>query len=174
MTDTIRKQLLRAAFGGGFLTLLIASGAQADDTRAAYVMSVIADQAHGERMLSGDYLQAIDFINSPGEKRHGFAASNNLCVAYTKTHELEKAGQACANALRLSRKVAGAWHYPYGVRGDHALALSNRGVIRAITGDAEGARSDFEQAIKLNDDLTAAAGNLAWLEKQKTQTVSSL
>jgi hypothetical protein len=49
---------------------------------------------------------------------------------------------------------------------------SNRGVIRAINSDAEGARSDFARATKLNSSLTAAAANLVQLETQEAQTVS--
>jgi Tfp pilus assembly protein PilF len=60
------------------------------------------------------------------------------------------------------------------MRSDRALALSNRGVIRAITGDDSGARQDFELAIKLGRNLRAPTENLARLETEASETVSSL
>jgi hypothetical protein len=59
------------------------------------------------------------------------------------------------------------------MRSDRALALSNRGVIRA-TGDDSGARQDFELAIKLGRKLSAPVENLARLETEASETVSSL
>lgn len=178
MTEMNRAKSFTARIGAGAAGLLLAASMQlanADESQPAYVMTVIADQAEGQKMIAGDYAAAIAEITTPkARQRDSFAVSNNLCVAYAKINDLSSAGQACADALRASRTMFGAWYESYRKRGEYALALSNRRVIRAITGDVDGARSDFEQAVKLNDNLTAAADNLARLEGQQTQTVSSL
>jgi tetratricopeptide (TPR) repeat protein len=178
MTEMRKTTSFKATIGAGVAGLLLAASAQlaiADTPRhPAYVMTVVADQAEGERMIAGEYAEAIAQITTPKTVKQSFAVSNNLCVAYTKTNDLPSAGQACAAALRASRTSFGAWYASYGKRVDQALALSNRGVIRAITGDVDGARSDFEQAARLNDKLTAAAENLVRLESQEAQTVSTL
>lgn len=177
MTEPNRMTSFKARIGMGAAGLLLAVSTHLAnaDTQQPYVMTVIADKAEGRKVIAGDYAEAIAEITAPeARQRNSFAVSNNLCVAYTKANDLSSAGQACADALRASRTVANAWYESDRKRGDRALALSNRGVIRAIRGDLDGARSDFERAVRLNDSLTAAADNLARLERQKTQTVSSL
>lgn len=178
MTEVNRIGLFKARIGAGAAGLLLAASMQvasAQDSQSAFVMTVIADRAQGEKVISGDYAGAIEAITAPGSpQRDDFAASNNLCVAYTKSNDLARAGEACAEALRASRATAGPSYDAYRNRRDHALALSNRGVIRAITGDVDGARGDFERAAKLNDRLRAVPDNLARLERADTRTVSSL
>jgi hypothetical protein len=56
----------------------------------------------------------------------------------------------------------------------YAVALSNRGVIRAVSGDIEQARQDFKAAMKFSSTLTAPAENLAALEAKTTETLSAL
>lgn len=147
----------------------------AAETQPAYVMTVISDRAHGEQVVSGHYQEAIAAITLP-QKRHkdAFAVSNNLCVAYTKSNDIAKANKSCAEALLMSKYKTGQWYEVVRMRNDQALALSNRGVIRAITGDEDGARQDFQQAIKLGRQLSAPADNLARLDSRATETVSSL
>ena len=52
-----------------------------------------------------------------------------LCGAYILEMSLEKAAQACTDAVEI---------FP------GAIALNNRGVLRAFTGDFDGARRDFD------------------------------
>lgn len=178
MTQVIGTTSFKTRVGSGAAGLLLAASMQlanADTPQPSYVMTVISDEAEGQKMIAGDYAEAIAAITTPkGRPRTSFSVNNNLCVAYTKTNDLSSAEAACADALRASRVVFNVWYESPRKRGDHAVALSNRGVIRAISGDVDGARSDFEQARKLNDNLAAAADNLARLERQETQTVSSL
>lgn len=178
MTAVIQNTSLTAKVGGCVASLLIVLAGplvHAAEKMPAYVMTVIADKAQGEQVVSGEYREAIAAITSP-HKRHkdAFAVSNNLCVAYTKSNDLAKANQSCAEALRMSKYKIGQWYEVARMRNDQALALSNRGVIRAISGDEDGARKDFEQAIKLGKHLGAPAENLARLNSQGTTTVSSL
>lgn len=177
MTETNGIKSLKARIGAGTAGLLLAASMQvasAESSQSGFVMTVIADRAQGEKVITGDYAGAIEAITSPGgRQRDEFAVSNNLCVAYTKSNDLTSAGTACAEALRVSQAAFGPYD-TYRKRRDHALALSNRGVIRAITGDTDGARSDFERAAELHDSLRAAADNLARLDSAEAQTVSSL
>lgn len=183
MTEMNRPASRKARIGAGAAGVLLAATlqfpstqlARADDSQPGFVMTVIADRARGDQVMSGDYVAAIAGITSP-KARHwdSFAVSNNLCVAYTKLNDLASADQACADALLTSRETPGEWNGSQRKRGDRAVALSNRGVIRAVSGDAEGARSDFERARELNEGLAAAAQNLARLDRDTAQAVSSL
>jgi Flp pilus assembly protein TadD len=178
MTAQIKGTSLTTKFGASVVGLLMAVSAQSADAAEAqspYVMTVIADMAQGEQVVSGQYEDAIAAITSPNTRnRDSFAASNNLCVAYTKMNDLTKATAACADALQVSKNTFGPWYDASRMRSDRALALSNRGVIRAITGDDSGARQDFELAIKLGKNLSAPLENLARLETGASETVSSL
>lgn len=178
MTAQIKGSSLTARFVASAAGLLMAVSAQCADAAEAqspYVMTVIADMAQGEQVVSGQYEDAIAAITSPkSQNRDSFAASNNLCVAYTKMNDLAKATAACADALQVSKNTFGPWYDASRMRSDRALALSNRGVIRAITGDDSGARQDFELAIKLGRKLSAPVENLARLETEASETVSSL
>jgi Tfp pilus assembly protein PilF len=68
------------------------------------------------------------------------------------TGDLAKAGIECAAALTLSERSA--------VRRDIAVALSNRGVVKAVSGDVSGARDDFRRALELNAEFAYASDNL--------------
>jgi tetratricopeptide (TPR) repeat protein len=151
-----------------------ASIAQAQENSAAYVMTVIDDRAAGEQVISGAYAQAIESLTANTAKRStAFAASNNLCVAYTKTNRLPEAEQACSTALRTGKTTYASWYDVNGKRDFYAVALSNRGVIRAVSGNTDQARQDFKAAMKIST-LTAPAENLAVLETKTTETVSAL
>ncbi|MFT7469739.1 MAG: hypothetical protein ACI8PP_002998, partial [Candidatus Pseudothioglobus sp.] len=47
-----------------------------------------------------------------------------------------------------------------------ALALSNRGVFRALTGDLQGAKLDLTRAVELHSTLRQAKFNLLRLEEK--------
>lgn len=160
----------RIFFAGTFAAF--ASIAQAGEENLAFVMTVIEDQAHGDQLIQGDYDEAILKLVAQKDK-HGFSASNNLCVAYTKTNKLPEAERACSQALKRSKTTYGSW-YDSAKKTDYAVALSNRGVIRALVGDTEGARRDFKRAMTFTQDVTAPADNLAVLDAKSTETVSAL
>ena len=50
-----------------------------------------------------------------------------------------------------------------------AMALSNRGVLRAATGDVELARQDFVEALSAGARLSVVKTNLARLDKVEAQ-----
>ncbi len=122
---------------------------------AGYQMAAVIDRAHGNVVISGDYGKAIEDLGN--KSRRHFESSTNLCVAYTMTGNLEKADAECAAALELSEKSS--------VRRDIAVALSNRGVVKAVSGDLSGASEDFSRALEIHGDLRQASENLQLLRE---------
>jgi hypothetical protein len=158
--------------------LLVSTGSSLaqEVSPSAYRMAVIKDEAYGRVLLSGDYDIGIAKISSYSNKRaRTFAAKNNLCVAYTLRQKFAEATPACYAALSISERYVRQGNSPIGpyTSRDQALAYSNRGVLRAVTGDFDGARQDFELATKVSADLETAAGNLARLESRQVTPVSA-
>lgn len=137
----------------------------AEETPAAeYTMAVIKNEAYGRRVTAGKYEQAIDRITRGGGRvKDRFADQVNLCVAYTKTKDIENANAACNAALaglrkqeaRATRSKKGPLYGNY--KKDLAVALSNRGVLFAVSGDAERAKESFAAAIELQTSLSHIA-----------------
>lgn len=174
----IRYRMLGKATGKLLLMGMIATIApiaHAQENASAYVMTVIHDRAASDQVLSGAYGQAIESLTASTAKRGSrFAASNNLCVAYTKSNRLPEAEQACSAALRSSKATYASWSDVNSKRDFYAVALSNRGVIRAVSGDIEAARQDFKAAMKFSTSVTAPAENLAVLDRKTTETLSAV
>ncbi|MFK7830500.1 MAG: hypothetical protein AB8B57_12050 [Congregibacter sp.] len=124
-----------------------------------YQMAAISNRAHGRAVLSGDYDKAITQLLGQQQR---FESSTNLCVAYTLNGDLDKAGGACKTALRISEQNARLLNprREVVVRRDLAIALSNQGVLLAISGDLGGARQNFAKAVELHTDIQQATVNL--------------
>ena len=140
-------------------SLVVAGPLAAEETDPAYTMTVIVDAAHGSKVAAGRYERAIDKITASKSKRDPYSRQTNLCVAYTKTGELDKATAACEAALEMMLSKS---------RPDRvylALALSNVGVLHAAKGSHEIARKSFRQALELNSGLSAPKINLERLAK---------
>ncbi len=155
--QTSKAALLSAAFAAA---PMLAASAQAHDVATApvsssYQMAAIIDRARGNTVVAGDYGEAIEHLGRKNIKR--FEASTNLCVAYTMIGDLKKADSECAAALELSKSSA--------ARRDVAIALSNLGVVKAVSGDISGARQDFSRALEINIDLRQASDNLELLRE---------
>lgn len=146
----------------------IAHAVSGDDP---YAMVFIIDEAYGRKMHRGNYDDAIAKLTT-GHRRHGaeFAKQTNLCVAYTKTRELQFAEAACELAVsdaeeRVLRSRSGSRlsEYEAAARRDAAIARSNLGVVRAVSGDTERAMKDFESALELEAWVPMAKQNLSRL-----------
>ncbi len=146
----------------------------AEETAAAtYTMAVIKNEAYGRQVTAGKYDQAIEKITRGGVRaKDRFANHVNLCVAYTKTKDIESANLSCNAALaglkkqedRSTRSKKSAVYGAY--ERDLALALSNRGVLFAVSGDTKRARESFAAAIELQTGLShLAKNNLERLER---------
>jgi len=156
-----------------FVTLLLAATvstaalAKSAEVRP-FTMAVILDAAHGKKVTSGRYEQAIDRLTRQGTRGSTrFEDQVNLCVAYAKTSEIDKASTACDAAIaRVKQRGERALRHrsdrslaARAYKADLALALSNRGVLKAATGDSELARKDFLDAMELQTDLTPIIEN---------------
>ena len=152
--------------------LFVSAPLAAQETDPAFTMTVIIDAAHGSKVASGKYERAIEKITARKSTRDPYSQQTNLCVAYTKTGELDKATEACEAALAItldSKKPRGSY---FGSaqserveRTYRALALSNLGVLHAAKGSPEIARNTFRKALELESGLSAPKTNLARLAK---------
>ncbi len=133
-----------------------------------YAMTVLIDQAHGKKIVNGSFERAISKLASNAKTPSRHQSLSNLCVAYAKTREFDKALRSCDAAIvllqtriaqgegRRSRKEENRRV----LESDLSIALSNRGVIFAVRGDLDRAREYFQAAIDLPVDHSRADDNL--------------
>lgn len=162
---------LAVTFAVSALAFSVSGGAE--EIQSAYTMTAITNASYGGKVASGEYEYAIEKITAAGfNKKDSFESAVNLCVAYTKTGALESAEQSCDVAIarirdRMSAGSAFLLSYMPGFAAqerDLAVALSNRGVLRAVRGETELARQDFSEAVELGTSLDAPRINLGHLE----------
>lgn len=144
----------------------------AQEAQPVYTMTVIVDAAHGQKVASGKYERAIEKIAAKKSTRDAYSDHTNLCVAYTKTGEIEKATVECEAAVAAMRKKpitrSSSFMPAQQVAVNRmylALALSNLGVLDAVKGEPEAAREKFEEAIALDAEISAPKENIARLAK---------
>lgn len=169
MNTTTHRKIHCGPLGTAVAVLLAAwsSTAIADDDKAAFRMMAIENTAQGDLVTAGRYEEAIEKITARRISKREFDKYNNLCVAYAKTRALYEAVVACETALEARKRYDAPSYFRSSyeklqVR-DRAVALSNRGVLRAVMGDKDGAREDFEASLALDADLEEPAENLALL-----------
>lgn len=167
---TRQKETVRiAAIAAAFVASSLSVSAQAEDPNAAYTMIAITDASYGRKVTSGRYEQAIERITMRRIRNSEFFESKtNLCVAYTKSGDLENASVACNDAIEYVRKRVDSnkstARIPIAQRINLAAALTNRGVLHAVTGKHDLARRDFVEADSLRSGLSAPKASLARLE----------
>lgn len=151
-----------------FIALACAYGASANAlAKDTFEMSSYSNWAGGARIESGDYAGAIAAASRgamPSDTVSMLGAATNLCVAYTVSRELKLARKACDDAVSLAKRVDDSGWKTLRRDSATASALSNRGVLRALSGDSVGAASDFRTAIKLSSGNEMPSRNLAYLE----------
>ena len=142
----------------------------AQEADPSYTMTVIIDAAHGGKVASGRYERAIEKLTASKRRWDSYSTQTNLCVAYTKTGELDKATKACEAALAIMRDKSSPRRsnpgLAYAGKVDRmylALALSNLGVLHAAKGSPDIARKIFHEALELDTGLSAPKVNLARL-----------
>jgi len=129
-----------------------------------------ANAPGGAEIAAGDYDAAIAAASSRLWRLNtesALIASTNLCVAYTVKGEIEAAEDACAEALSVARSVDRASRNTgrRAAPGEAtARALSNRGVLRAVVGDALLAAADFREAGRVSGVWEVPGRNLDLLE----------
>ena len=175
------KTLLVMLFGVSLMLFGAATAQAGEDQPQAYVMTVYSDVAHGSEIIDGAPRDVIAKLSRKADPRATkLAGQVNLCVAYTKTKQLEKAMELCDSAVaaalkdarRLERsKMFGRQTTQVADTG-RAIALTNLGVLHAISGERDKARLMFEMAMMLESKEKSAQINLRLLER-KTATKDS-
>ncbi|MEO0574483.1 MAG: hypothetical protein AAF004_03405 [Pseudomonadota bacterium] len=146
------------------LIVLIGMGHNVQAAESAFVMSAVENEAAGDEILAGDYAAAV--TNLMGNARligDGFSKATNLCVSLTLGGQIDDAERQCSRALRYSRAHRRSLDGGAQAKRFHAVALSNRGVLRAVSGDLDGAERDFERAAKISASIENAELNLEHL-----------
>jgi tetratricopeptide (TPR) repeat protein len=135
--------------------------------RPRYQMAVFSDIAHGMKILSGEYDQAITKIHTNAQSADELHVQTNLCVAYAKSGDIDAAEDACDEAVVAAKSLHSSHSSSFiGVSSAQlrarylAITLSNRGVVRAISGDLEAAREDFDAAMAQRSGVSTIKANL--------------
>ncbi|MFK8054188.1 MAG: hypothetical protein AB8F65_14565 [Woeseiaceae bacterium] len=157
-----------------FLTTgAIASDEETDSS--AFIMSAVEDAAGGKQIMAGEYEAAADDIRKDGRQRYdAFARATNLCVSLTLSDKLDAAESHCESAVQQSRHP----NHVYKVGADgrpnpslsRAIALSNLGVLRALTGDLTAAQRHFERAASTSTKLDNPTHNMSRLLQIRSRT----
>jgi len=151
-------------------TLLLLGGSPAlADSAAPFELVVQAESSQGKRLVRGYYDQAA--VVDARTDTESFEALNNRCVMNIVSGAFAKAKTACdgaVNTIDLDRLGMSYPRYPVDytplAEERKAMALINRGVLRAMTADVQGARNDFERAMELGPQIEAGEANLALLD----------
>lgn len=148
------------------LLTVLASAVSADELNG-YIMAVHNHVPGHKQIDAGDYDKAIAAsLNARRSPVWKVSAETNLCVSYTATKQYDRARRACSRAIHAAR--SDRRRYP-SLRRDSDTVLaqlySNRGVLRAVSEDFEGAAKDFSKAQHYNADSEQYAKNYARLQK---------
>jgi len=158
-----------------FAGVLPTAATAADVPQSSYEVVVAGKQAAGDLIVQGQYQQAIQRI-SGRPAQYPFAAATNLCVAYTMLDQIEQATPHCNQAIKLAEADAKPrprhWQAREQVAANQALAHSNRGVLRVMSGDGTGAAEDFRAAIELKAEMRAPVHNFARLNMASGEPVA--
>ena len=133
----------------------------------------------GPEIAAGDYDAAIASASSRSWRLNtetALIASTNLCVAYTMKGELDRAETACTAALSQAERVDRATRYSGRLPEDDATAraLTNRGVFRAVSGNALLAAADFREAERMSGVWEVPGRNLAILESSASPALAAV
>jgi hypothetical protein len=142
---------------------------------AAYELASYSNGPGGKELAMRDYAAAIARASVAGaaDLQTRLVAATNLCVAQTASRAFAGARSSCDRAVELARRVDGAEQR--GIRRGTpatARALSNRGVLRALSGDPTGAGRDMRAAAMESGAWSGAAQNLAHLESSPSYRVA--
>ncbi|HEY8519893.1 MAG TPA: hypothetical protein VIN61_07430 [Gammaproteobacteria bacterium] len=154
---------------------LAAAAASASAAELRYEMAFYEERPGGPQIAGGDYAAAIAEAARRVRSRDletALVAATNLCVAHTVRGELAAAAPRCDDAVRLARRMDDGRFARTGAHATTARALSNRGVLRAMTGDTGGAAADFVAAMRRTRAWDAPGRNLARLERDAQDRVA--
>ena len=169
---------MKHAVCGAVVLLSFAAGSAAADEAESprYTVSAIRDAAYGQKVMSNRIDVAIEKLEKTSSKGiHGFYVATNLCVAYLKSGAYDNAEKTCDLAVaRISKELESeeALHGSRAAERSYrrflSVALSNRGVARAVNGDTKLAREDFEAALAIRSNAREPQINLSRLAQVAT------
>lgn len=133
-----------------------------------YELLVFEDTVQGRLISKGKVDKAMAMMTDA--EKQSFHRANNYCVMMTMEKSFDLAIPSCNSAIDSAseariRAHAGSVASEAAAERE-ALALSNRGVAKALSGDSIGAKNDFTKALELNDSVDAIEANLALLESK--------
>jgi hypothetical protein len=141
-------------------------GAHADET--SFELRYYENSPGGKELAAHDYAAAIEaasWVSPAADPITALIGSTNLCVAYTMTGSFKAASKSCDAAVALARGVDAPAARTLAPDSATSRALSNRGVLRALRGDATGAANDLRAARKTIGSSQLPSRNLAHLER---------
>ena len=157
--------------------LLPIQGKADEGQRIQYEMVVVKNHAFGNLVSKGKYQLAVNRINS-SRNFVPYATATNLCAALTMLGEYEQAEPRCEEAIKLANKrpvpAPKGWKGINQLATQRAIAYSNRGVMRILRGNVNGAEEDFLTAIERKANLRAPAQNLAKVNVEATAPVVAI
>jgi Flp pilus assembly protein TadD len=105
---------------------------------------------------------AVEFAKSASFWPSGrLELRNNLCVAQIMRGDHKNARKTCDRAVAQAKNLRPKYRQTrYKLRFVRATAFSNRGVLRVLDSDSEGARADFNAALHLRPNLDSVNQNL--------------
>lgn len=157
------KPILSAVLAASMI--LSAPAAPAAENGPDFVLSIVPDRAYGDLVQRGDYEKAIRRIRFV-DSRYPYPANTNLCVAHIMLEQFEEAGPYCDEAVVMAAEAArSSRRKGLDYRDEWSAALTNRGALRALGGNPESAKVDFQEALALDADTAAPEINLDQLQK---------
>jgi hypothetical protein len=140
-------------------------------------MGAYLDRPGGPEIVSQRYEDAILRAKAMtrGDPSTRLVAETNLCVAYTMTLSFELAEITCNRALERAMRLDRAFRRPGYSSTATVRALTNRGVLRYLSGDLHQAAVDFTEAERLDRGAWDAPGrNLALIEAKVAGRLADL
>jgi hypothetical protein len=153
--------LLSAAITNGAFSL-----AARADGKSSLELGYYADFPGGKELAAHDYSAAIAAALAVGvgaDSTTALVGATNLCVAYTMTKAFREAVESCDAAVALARQIDGPASRRLSPPDATTRALSNRGVLRALSGDVAGAAKDLQSAVRSGATKSAPQRNLEYL-----------
>lgn len=165
-----KSRTTRARLFAGLALTLSAATANADED-PKFTMTVFEDVAQGSEIIAGRYGKAIDAMAAKTSKNDVIRTETNLCVAYIKAGDVERAERSCDAAVAAIKARKYFNEYALSFESGHkarkrylAIALSNRSVVNAVKGDYTAAQKDLDAALELDTRLAAVKINLERLD----------
>ena len=152
-------------------------GSADGEQQIQYEMVVVRNHALGNLVSNGKYQLAVNRIT--GRRNYEpYATATNLCAALTMLGKFAQAEPRCEEAIKLANKrpvpAPKGWKGINQSATQRAIAYSNRGVMRILRGNVNGAEEDFLTAIERKANLRAPAQNLAKVNVEATASVVAI